>query len=104
MAPTLQKAIIVQQDGSVALREIAVPKPGPDEILVKIVAAAQNPTDCGWASSMIREMRVFIHPLRGCCLQGRRRGTEGAPGVSLDVTFRESSRRLGQMSRRAYAL
>ena len=62
MVPTLQKAIIVQQDGSVALREIAVPKPGPDEILVKIVAAAQNPTDCGWASSMIREMRVFIHP------------------------------------------
>ncbi|KAI0255989.1 dehydrogenase [Lactifluus subvellereus] len=45
MAPTSQKAIIIQQDGSVALREIAVPKPGPDEILVKIVAAAQNPSD-----------------------------------------------------------
>jgi NADPH:quinone reductase-like Zn-dependent oxidoreductase len=47
MAPALQRAVVVQQDGSVALREIAVPKPGPDDILVKVVAAAQNPTDCG---------------------------------------------------------
>jgi NADPH:quinone reductase-like Zn-dependent oxidoreductase len=46
MTPTVQKAIVVQQDGSVALRQIDVPKPGPDEILVKVVAAAQNPTDC----------------------------------------------------------
>jgi NADPH:quinone reductase-like Zn-dependent oxidoreductase len=53
MAPTIQKAIVIQQDGSVALREIAVPKPGPDEILVKIVAAAQNPTDCEW--TLLRE-------------------------------------------------
>ncbi|KAH9032324.1 zinc-binding oxidoreductase ToxD [Lactarius hengduanensis] len=45
MAPALQRAIVVQQDGSVALREIPVPKPGPDDILVKVVAAAQNPTD-----------------------------------------------------------
>jgi hypothetical protein len=52
MAPIVQKAIIVQQDGSVALREIAVPKPGPDEILVKVVAAAQNPADCGWKAMM----------------------------------------------------
>jgi NADPH:quinone reductase-like Zn-dependent oxidoreductase len=48
MAPTVQKAAVIQQDGSVALREVAVPKPGPDEILVKVVAAAQNPADCGW--------------------------------------------------------
>lgn len=47
MAPTVQKAVVIQQDGSVALREVAVPKPGPDEILVKVVAAAQNPADCG---------------------------------------------------------
>ncbi|KAH8983168.1 zinc-binding oxidoreductase ToxD [Lactarius hatsudake] len=45
MALALQRAIVVQQDGSVALREIPVPKPGPDDILVKVVAAAQNPTD-----------------------------------------------------------
>ncbi|KAI9440657.1 hypothetical protein H4582DRAFT_1938427, partial [Lactarius indigo] len=48
MAPALQRAIVVQQDGSVALSEIPVPKPGPGDILVKVVAAAQNPTDCGW--------------------------------------------------------
>lgn len=45
MAPTVQKAAVIQHDGSVALREVAVPKPGPDEILVKVVAAAQNPAD-----------------------------------------------------------
>jgi hypothetical protein len=57
MAPTVQKAVVVQHDGSVALREVAVPKPGPDEILVKVVAAAQNPTDCGWEVSTI----IIIH-------------------------------------------
>lgn len=46
MAPALQKAAVVQPDGSVALREVAVPKLGPDEILVRVVAAAQNPADC----------------------------------------------------------
>jgi NADPH:quinone reductase-like Zn-dependent oxidoreductase len=48
--PTLQKAAVIQPDGSVALREVAVPKPGPDEILVRVVAAAQNPADgeCQW--------------------------------------------------------
>ncbi|KAH9160766.1 zinc-binding oxidoreductase ToxD [Lactarius sanguifluus] len=49
MAPALRRAVVVQQDGSVALREIPVPKPGPDDILVKVVAAAQNPTD--WKSA-----------------------------------------------------
>jgi NADPH:quinone reductase-like Zn-dependent oxidoreductase len=53
MAPTVQKAAVIQQDGSVALREVAVPKPGPDEILVKVVAAAQNPADCGWEVSAV---------------------------------------------------
>jgi NADPH:quinone reductase-like Zn-dependent oxidoreductase len=48
MAPTVHKAVVIQQDGSVALREIAVPTLGSDEILVKVVAVAQNPTDCGW--------------------------------------------------------
>lgn len=52
MAPTIQKAAVIQQDGSVALRDVAVPKPGPDEILVKVVAAAQNPADCGWEVSV----------------------------------------------------
>lgn len=32
--------------GKVEVREIDVPKPGPTEILVKVFAAATNPTDC----------------------------------------------------------
>jgi NADPH:quinone reductase-like Zn-dependent oxidoreductase len=54
-APALQRAVVVQQDGSVALREIAVPKPGPDDILVKVIAAAQNPTDCEYGLLQSRE-------------------------------------------------
>ena len=53
MAPTVQNAVVIQQDGSTALREIPVPKPGPDEILVKVVAAAQNPADCGCGGSSL---------------------------------------------------
>jgi NADPH:quinone reductase-like Zn-dependent oxidoreductase len=59
MAPTVQKAAVIQQDGSVALREVAVPKPGPDEILVKVVVAAQNPADCGWDISIA----IFIQTI-----------------------------------------
>ena len=54
MVPAVQKAVVVQQDGSVALREVAVLKPGPDEILVKVVAVAQNPADCEWELSAMR--------------------------------------------------
>lgn len=40
-----QKAFAVHEDGSTRVYERAVPKPGPDEILVKIKAAALNPID-----------------------------------------------------------
>ena len=30
----------------VEIREIDIPKPGPNDILVKVMAAAANPTDC----------------------------------------------------------
>lgn len=40
-----QRAVVVQEDGSVALMEKDVPKPGKGEILIKVVAVAQNPTD-----------------------------------------------------------
>jgi NADPH:quinone reductase-like Zn-dependent oxidoreductase len=59
MAPTVQKAVVIQHDGSVALREVAVPKPGPDEILVKVVAAAQNPADCGYYHHII-SYAIFV--------------------------------------------
>jgi NADPH:quinone reductase-like Zn-dependent oxidoreductase len=42
-----QLAIVVGSDiTSYSLKSIDVPKPEADEILVKIHAAAQNPTDC----------------------------------------------------------
>ena len=77
MAPTVQKAVIVQQDGSVALREIAVPKPGPNEILVNVVAAAQNPADCGWELVYARHgnaQLTFLVMSGKSALYGRRVG------------------------------
>jgi NADPH:quinone reductase-like Zn-dependent oxidoreductase len=65
MAPTVQKAVIIQQDRSVALREIAVPKPGPDEILVKVVAAAQNPVD--WKTALYGKRAGVVS---GCDFSG----------------------------------
>jgi len=45
MAPVKQRAAIVSESG-VTVGLVDVPKPGPGEILVKVVAVAQNPTDC----------------------------------------------------------
>ncbi len=62
MAPTVQKAVVIQQDGSVALREVSVPKPGPDEILVRVVAVAQNPADCQWRLLLLPlAIHLFMH-------------------------------------------
>jgi hypothetical protein len=42
----LMKATVTTGDGSsVALKLVPVPKPGPGQVLVKIIAAAQNPSD-----------------------------------------------------------
>ena len=43
--PQIMKALVAQKQGSVAVQEKLVPSIDDDEILVKVVAAAQNPTD-----------------------------------------------------------
>jgi hypothetical protein len=53
MAPTKQKAVIVTKDGA-TFGLADVPKPGPGQILVKVVAAAQNPTDCQFTRTLLR--------------------------------------------------
>lgn len=42
------KAVVTAGDGKVALKtNVPIPTPGPGQILVKVVAAAQNPPECG---------------------------------------------------------
>ncbi|KAJ7591663.1 dehydrogenase [Mycena floridula] len=43
--PTHMKACVTFGDGKVGLRLVPVPKLGPGQILVKVVAAAQNPSE-----------------------------------------------------------
>ncbi len=45
MAPIKQRAAFVSENG-VTFGLVDVPKPGPGQILVKVIAAAQNPIDC----------------------------------------------------------
>ena len=44
--PKQQLAVLVQADGSAVLGSTEVPECGRDEVVVKIEAAAQNPSDC----------------------------------------------------------
>jgi hypothetical protein len=50
MAPIKQRAAFVSESG-LTFGLVDVRKPGPGQILVKVVAAAQNPTDCQFSSS-----------------------------------------------------
>ncbi|KAK7047581.1 hypothetical protein VNI00_006349 [Paramarasmius palmivorus] len=43
--PSHMKAIVTAGNGKVKLANIPIPKPGPGQILVKVIAAAQNPSE-----------------------------------------------------------
>lgn len=46
------KAIVVQEGKKVAVEEKEIPTIKEDEVLVKVIAAAINPTDCMFLSSL----------------------------------------------------
>ncbi len=77
MAPIKQRAAFVSESG-VTFGLVDVPKPGPGQILVKVVAAAQNPTDCQFQFSALScsEMRqdlyhvIVSREVRWTCAQG----------------------------------
>ena len=46
MAPSTHTAAVVTDKGEVEVKKVAVPKLAEGEVLVKVAAAALNPTDC----------------------------------------------------------
>ncbi|KAI5120953.1 hypothetical protein M0805_001658 [Coniferiporia weirii] len=65
MAPLKMKAIISVSLGNVELDEVDVPRPGLNEILVKVVATAQNPTD--WKTA---DKYALPRTIMGCDYSG----------------------------------
>jgi NADPH:quinone reductase-like Zn-dependent oxidoreductase len=55
MAPTKQKAVVITETGP-TLCLTDVPKPGPGQILVRVIAAAQNPIDCQFTLTFGRSL------------------------------------------------
>lgn len=43
--PQMMRALVVQPDKTAAVQEVPVPSIDDDEVLVRAVALAQNPTD-----------------------------------------------------------
>jgi NADPH:quinone reductase-like Zn-dependent oxidoreductase len=50
--PQTMKALVTQEDKTAKVVEIPVPELDDDEVLVKVVALAQNPTD--WKRTSLR--------------------------------------------------
>ncbi|KAI0057238.1 dehydrogenase [Artomyces pyxidatus] len=79
MAPTSMKAVVVGKDGTVTLADkYPVPKPSSGQILVKVAAAAQNPTD--WKTAQFGKRAGAVS---GCDFAGtvEEIGPDVEPGV-----------------------
>ncbi|KAL0570433.1 hypothetical protein V5O48_011527 [Marasmius crinis-equi] len=59
------KATVTTGDGKVTLRSIPVPKPGPGQILVKVIAAAQNPSEWMKVQNFVTNGVVTGHDYAG---------------------------------------
>lgn len=57
MAPSTHTAAVVTDNGEVEVKKIAVPNVGEGEVLVKVFAAALNPTDC--ESTVVVKIVIF---------------------------------------------
>lgn len=85
MLPKTMKAVVSDGNGGVELNVVNVPVPGPDEVLVKIVAAAQNPADCMGLTLFISVITHCLAPQGGlfCCIKPK--------VISSVATFQEPS-------------
>lgn len=64
MASSTMKAAVLASGGRLDLKDIDIPKPGPTEILVKVIAAALNPGDCAYLPSFA--MNLMTDTRAGC--------------------------------------
>ena len=60
MAPIKQRAAFVSETG-LTFGLVDVPKPGPGQVLVKVLAAAQNPTDCQFRFAALPFSPKLLH-------------------------------------------
>src|SRR5216684_2184339 len=114
MAPIKQRAAFVSKTG-VTFGLVDVPKPGPGQVLVKVVAAAQNPTDCQFQfaafsplpSKMLKNTLTSALRLLSDHIQGRLLDVHsGRPSMaeSWVTILQASSRNLVPMFLRVFGL
>lgn len=100
MAPSKHLTAVVAEGGSTVVKEVDVPKLGPGQILVKVVAAAQNPTDCECLdfqkSKNTCSLMFYVH-----FSQGRQLCGASDTALSQGATSLESSKNWVPMCRRA---
>ncbi|KAF7358098.1 GroES-like protein [Mycena venus] len=80
------KALVTVGDGTFRLQDVAVPTPGVDEVLVKVIAVAQNPTD--WKTLLLHTQPGNI---LGCDFAGIivHIGAEVPPGIGPNGAYAE---------------
>ncbi|KAJ7782240.1 chaperonin 10-like protein [Mycena maculata] len=85
MFPGTMKALVTLGDGSFQLQDVKIPSVGFDQILVKVVAAAQNPTD--WKT-------VLLHTHAGNILGCDFAGTVVEIGAEVSAGLRKMGERV----------